>query len=66
MRSVLVLVGVLLFVGCDLRGESQRRSLENNLKQIELASKNYEKSYRKIEEPKRSGGVPEHDSASTP
>jgi hypothetical protein len=66
MRSVLAIVGILLLVGCDLRGESQRRSMEKNLKQIELAIKNYEQSYRKVDYPNQPGGVVAGDSGSPP
>ncbi|MEQ1824696.1 MAG: hypothetical protein ABL921_02075 [Pirellula sp.] len=69
MRSVLTMVGVLLFVGCDLRDlreESKRRSMENNLKQLDLAIKNYEQSYRKHEDTPPSDGVAERDPVSPP
>jgi len=66
MRSLLTIVGLLVFVGCDLRGEMQRRSMENNLKQMEVALKNYEKSHRKTENPNRSRDLEESDPSSPP
>ncbi len=66
MRSLLTIIGLFVCVGCDLRGEMQRRSMENNLKQMEVALKNYEKSYRKTEAPNRSSDLEESDPSSPP
>ena len=66
MRCVFVIIGSLLFVGCDLRGEYNRRVMENNLKQIDLALKNYEQGQRKVVDTSPSGGVAVSDPVSPP
>jgi len=66
MRCVFVMVAILLFAGCDLRGDYNRRAKENNQKQLDLAIKNYEKSYRKVDDASPSGGVADSEPVSPP